>query len=202
MPGPNPEVLEARAKVSSGSTRSAPTPKTYATAVVLIPPDEVWPSIQDIRRVHDRNFYRWMPHITMLYPFAKRKDFPRVAPELAEAAAQVKPFQIRLARFDHFRQRKYCTIFLSPEPEDLIVRLHSGLVHALPDLDDTARYAGGFHPHLSVGQFQHRQVESEQERLQAGWTPVQFTVSQVSLIYRAPETGDRFVAAKTFPLAG
>ena len=43
--------------------------KTHTTAVVLIPPESVQPPIQAIRSVHDRNFLRWMPHITLLYPF-------------------------------------------------------------------------------------------------------------------------------------
>jgi len=33
--------------------------KTYTTAVVLIPPLELWPPIQAIRRAHDRHNVRW-----------------------------------------------------------------------------------------------------------------------------------------------
>ena len=43
--------------------------KTHHTAVVAMPPPEVWEPIQAIRRQHDRNVHRWMPHITLLYPF-------------------------------------------------------------------------------------------------------------------------------------
>lgn len=38
--------------------------KTHRTAVVAMPPPEVWEPIQAIRRQHDRNVQRWMPHIT------------------------------------------------------------------------------------------------------------------------------------------
>ena len=67
--------------------------KTHTTAVVLIPPEEVWEPIQGLRRVYDRNFDRWMPHITLLYPFAEREDFSHVTPILETVAAQIKPFQ-------------------------------------------------------------------------------------------------------------
>ena len=40
--------------------------KVYSSAVVLIPPKENWASIQEIRKIYDRNIIRWMPHITML----------------------------------------------------------------------------------------------------------------------------------------
>ena len=172
--------------------------KTHTTAVVLIPPEAVQPPIQAIRRVHDRNFKRWMPHITLLYPFAEHRDFTGIAPALAKAAQQLSPFSVELARFDAFKHRKSCTMFLIPEPEAEIVQLHSTLLQHLPDYDDTARFAGGFHPHLSVGQFQHRSLPTEQQRLQTEWQPIACEIAHLSLIYRSPETDDRFVVAEQF----
>ena len=172
--------------------------KTHTTAIVLIPPASAQPPIQAIRSVHDRNFVRWMPHITLLYPFAERSDFASVIPALANAAQQVSPFSVELARFDAFRHRKSCTMFLVPEPEDKIVRFHNTLMHYLPDYDDTARFAGGFHPHLSVGQFQHRSLQTEQQRLQSEWQSIHCEMEAISLIYRSPETDDRFVVAERF----
>lgn len=175
--------------------------KTYMTAVVLIPPEEIWEPIQALRRVHDRHFHRWMPHITLLYPFAERGDFPEVTPALGTASAAVQSFSLQFARFDYFRHKRNCTLFLIPEPEARMIHLHSGLARALPAYDDTAKYPDGFHPHLSIGQFQHHQAERVQHRLQTEWTPIQFEVIQISLIHRAPETGDRFVVAEQFPLS-
>ena len=172
--------------------------KTHTTAVVLIPSESVQPPIQSIRRIHDRNFLRWMPHITLLYPFAERRDFASVIPALTQVAQQVPRFSVELARFDAFRHRKSCTMFLVPEPEDETVRLHGTLMHHLPDYDDTARFAGGFQPHLSVGQFQHRSLQTEQQRLQTEWQPIHCEIEAISLIYRSPETGDRFVVAEQF----
>ena len=96
-------------------------------------------------------------------------------------------FSVELTRFDAFKHRKSCTMFLVPEPEDEIVRLHSILLQHLPDYDDTARFAGGFHPHLSVGQFQHRSLRTEQQRLQTEWQPFRYEIVNLSLIYRSPE---------------
>ena len=173
--------------------------KTHTTAVVLIPPELAQPPIQAIRRIHDRNFVRWMPHITLLYPFAEHHNFADVTPALAEAAQQIAPFSLELARFDAFKHRRSCTMFLVPEPADQIVRLHSALIQHLPDYNDTTQFAGGFHPHLSVGQFQHRSLRTEQQRLQTEWQPIQCEIATLSLIYRSPETNDRFVVAKQFP---
>ena len=173
--------------------------KTHTTAVVLIPSETVQPPIQSIRRIHDRNFRRWMPHITLLYPFAERPDFTGIAPILAKAAQQMSPFSVQFTRFDAFKHRKSCTMFLVPEPAAEIVRLHSILLQHLPAYDDTARFADGFHPHLSVGQFQHRSLHTEQQHLQTEWHPIQCEMQAISLIYRSPETEDRFVVTEQFP---
>ena len=173
--------------------------KTHTTAVVLIPPESVQPPIQAIRRIHDRNFDRWMPHITLLYPFAERRDFASIIRALTQTAQQVSAFSVTFARFDAFKHRRSATMFLVPEPEDEIVRLHATLMKYLPDYDDTARFASGFHPHLSVGQFSHRSLRTEQQRLQTEWQPVRCEIATLSLIYRSPETDNRFVVADEFP---
>ena len=35
--------------------------KTHKSAVVIIPPEEIWEPIQKIRRLYDRQGHRWMP---------------------------------------------------------------------------------------------------------------------------------------------
>lgn len=172
--------------------------KTHTTAVVLIPPESIQPPIQTIRKVHDRNYERWMPHITLLYPFAPQQDFQDVIPTLAEAAHQTEPFSISLTSFNAFKHRKSCTLFLVPEPKDTIVELHSTLIMLLSDYDDTSRFSGGFNPHLSVGQFSHELLDKSQEKVQKAWTPIQYSVETFSLIYRSAETDDRFVVAENF----
>ena len=172
--------------------------KTHTTAVVLIPSEEIRPPIQDIRRNHDRNFERWMPHITLLYPFTPQRNFQDVIPALAVAAQQITPFSVTLTSFNAFKHRKSCTLFLVPEPKNDIVDLHSTLIQHLPDYDDTARFSGGFNPHLSVGQFQRQSLNEAQLRLQTEWKPIKFEVESLSLIYRSQETNDRFVVAENF----
>ena len=53
--------------------------KTHQTPVVIIPPKEIWASIQSIRQQHDTNYRRWMPHITLIYPFRPKAEFDLVA---------------------------------------------------------------------------------------------------------------------------
>ncbi|MGB2822000.1 MAG: 2'-5' RNA ligase family protein [Phycisphaerae bacterium] len=93
--------------------------RTHNTAIVIIPPDDAWHPIQGIRQKHDRKVRRWMPHMTLIYPFYPRSDFERAAKELAPVCREIRPFDVKLATFRTFRHGKgYYTVWLAPEPEE------------------------------------------------------------------------------------
>jgi 2'-5' RNA ligase len=164
--------------------------KTHITAVVLIPPEQLWAPIQAIRERHDRNIGRWMPHITMLYPFWPWAQLHRAEPRLHEVVAATEPFTVTLARFRFFyhRHARY-TMWLEPEPPEPVIDLHRRLHRRFPGCDDTARFRSGFTPHLSVGQISGQaKLHRRLSRLQASWQPIEWTVDTVSLIYRAGHT--------------
>jgi 2'-5' RNA ligase len=179
-------------------------PKTHHTAVVVIPPASTWPDIQAIRRVHDRQVHRWMPHITLLYPFRPRNEFEQVSDLLARRAAEVKPFELRLAEFAVFRHaRRSSTMWLQPEPSGPVIALQSALLSAVPDCDDVNQFANGFCPHLSVGQCRSAsQLGQTLAALQAEFRPVRFTVDSVAMIWRSGSPDDPFRIDRTIPLGG
>lgn len=174
---------------------------TPQSALVLVPPPEVWEPIQAIRRVHDRQFRRWMPHLTLLYPFLPRDVLPRAAPAAAEALAGVEPFEIVLARFEVFRHRGATfTLWLAPEPKESLSAVHAALVRRFPECDATGRFAGGFTPHLSVGQARDEaRLRALQGDVEA-WTPVAFTARRVTIIVREPPPDDVFRTFAEVPL--
>lgn len=49
--------------------RRLPAHLSYTSALALIPPSSIAAPIDTIRRVSDKNFARWPPHINLLYPF-------------------------------------------------------------------------------------------------------------------------------------
>jgi len=168
--------------------------KTYRTAIVVIPPEEAWVPIQAIRQTRDRNYRRWMPHITMVYPFVPMRQFEPVIDELAESCRAVRPFDITLAEFRAFRHRGgRSTVYLAPEPTGALIALHGALLNCFPDCDDTAGFKRGFTPHLSVGQSVGRQETRELvDTLNSSWRELSFGVSQISLIWRNDYPDDTF----------
>jgi beta-phosphoglucomutase len=168
--------------------------KTHHTAVVAVPPEECWEPIQAIRRQHDRQFRRWMPHITLLYPFRPREMFTEAAVALRTAVADVDPFEITLREIRHFHHgRRSYTIWLAPEPVDELKHLQAVLQVAVPNCNDVARHAGGFTPHLSLGQARSAgAMEGVIRSLQDQWRPLTFTLARVSLIWRNDPPDDVF----------
>jgi len=173
--------------------------KTYTSAVVLIPPFEVWSTIQAIRQVHDRHFRRWMPHITLLYPCRPHDEFGWLAERFSAACEGIKPFQVELAQLRFFRHRgESFTLWLAPEPKEAVIRLQAVLGSVVPDCDDVRRHRDGFTPHLSVGQVRgEREMLTLKEALQAAWQPIAFTADQISLIWRGDPPDDVFRVGQT-----
>ena len=68
--------------------------KTHRSALAVVPPEEVWGPVQEVRRRHDRQFGRWMPHVNLRYPFRPRGEFPAITPAVAAACASVAPFVV------------------------------------------------------------------------------------------------------------
>jgi 2'-5' RNA ligase len=169
---------------------------TYKTALVVIPPAEVWPPIQAIRIKHDAKVRRWMPHITLVYPFLPHAEFEAVSERLATACREVPAFEVELAEFRTFRHgRGNYTVWLRPDPQAPLVGLQTLVLDAVFGTRPSGPRRA-FQPHLTVGQVRGK---SETLRLvgelQAAWQPVRFTVSGISLIWRGEPPDDVFRVA-------
>ena len=168
--------------------------KVHQSAVVLSPPQSDWDAIQAIRKKHDRNFCRWMPHITLLYPFYPKAEFEGVVDQLAVACKNVDAFELSFLHFQYFQHgRSSFTLWLVPEPNAAVCALQEALWQAVPDCDDTQKHKDGFTPHLSVGQVRSRQdLDVLLPELQTHWTGLTVQAKQVDLIWRNDKPDDVF----------
>ncbi len=177
--------------------------KVPLTAVVIIPPESAWEPIQAIRRAHDPQFLRWMPHVTMAHPFVPERRLAEAADILRPAVADFAPFDLTLDGFGKFtHSARSVTLWLRTEPVDTLAALQERLQRAMPWCDDVAKFFGGFTPHLSVGRFRSvEEADRMAQRLAATWQPLRFRVAELALIARSGAPADPFRVRLTVPLA-
>ena len=175
--------------------------KTHRTAVAIVPPAAVWPPIQAIRREHDRQFQRWMPHINVLYPFVPPPDFPAVVPQLRDVCQQVPAFSVALHDVRYFMHAaRRATIWLAPEPRAPLVQLYHRLQEVCPHHNDLGRFPQGFTPHLSIGQADSpARLHQLLPQLTHEWQPRQFELTGIAILQRDAE--QPFRIAHWLPLA-
>ncbi len=71
-----------------------------------------------------------------------------------------------------------------------------------PACDATGRFAGGFTPHLSVGQARGEDALAALRRELDRWRPLAFGVRSISVIVREPPPRDVFRTFAEVPLGG
>jgi 2'-5' RNA ligase len=176
--------------------------KVYTSAVVIIPPQEKWFPIQEIRKIYDRQINRWMPHITLLYPFKPEEEYPTIEKEFIVTCKNVESFEITLKNFhyfDHGRQRY--TLWLRPEPVELIKDLQSKILKIVPDCNEVNKNKKGFNPHLSVGQIRGKnKLLGIIKNLVENWKEVTFHLRQIFFISREKSKSSKFTITKQFNL--
>jgi 2'-5' RNA ligase len=176
--------------------------KVYTSAVVIIPPEEKWASIQDIRKKYDRQINRWMPHITLLYPFRPENEYPILEKEFSNKCHHIEPFEIHLKQFKFFNHGKQrFTLWLKPEPIDLIINLQSKILEIVPDCNDVNKYKYGFKPHLSLGQLKGKSnVDYMINKLQKKWKDISFLLNYIYFISREQQKKAKFEVIKSIRL--
>jgi poly(A) polymerase len=182
-PAPTPEPTRSPPRVLS-------VPPVHRSAVVLIPPEVLWPSIETLRSKYDRSYERWMPHVTLLYPFVPEEHFDEAEALITQALRDLAPFQVTLSGFASFEHRGSVTAWLRPEdrPQGALEALQAALEAALPQCNEQSRKSErGFTPHLSVGQLPRSSPADIRRTLSTwdqDWKPLTFEAREVCLISR------------------
>lgn len=126
------------------------------TAVALVVPHHLQSEINSLRRIHDKAFQKWEPHINILYPFVEPTRLSSAVEILREALGErhMKGLRVNIDEIGVFKHRKNATVFLKPdaESEERVCQLRKILVHALERDERDGTHDGTFRPHLTVGQ--------------------------------------------------
>lgn len=190
---------------------ATPSVLVHHSTVAIVPGDNdinVWNRIQDLRyNLKDRGFYRWPPHINILYPFIKPGEIDVTA--ISSILRHQCPFEITLKDFQIFGGRnRRGVLWLNPvTPKgDEIQNLHSSITSIFESNPDPSLFTTfrnkPFNPHMTVCHYETSTMASEMaSKLQTDWSPVSFTVREVLIMERNGDSG-QFHVAYRIPLCG
>jgi hypothetical protein len=164
-PTPRPWFVNAGPCISTIMARPLPVHLSYKSTLALLSPSSVNAPIEAVRRVHDKGFARWPPHINLIYPFLaspsevsaqgegdqspQLKDSIRT--RVREAVQSIEPFQMSLnadppGTFSH--NKKAHTVWLGLSSQR-VQQLQAALQAEFAECNADKR---AFTPHLSIGQ--------------------------------------------------
>jgi len=172
--------------------------KVVTSAIVVVPPRELWPQLQVIREQFDKSYIRWPPHVNLIYPFVPESEFPQAVVMLEKNLSSITPFRVTMSNFNYFSfGKKSATVWSNPQatPADALHALQTTLEKTFPLFNELSTISkDGFHPHLSVGQFPGK-IEAEKKIVEfsATWKPIEFVVNEVYLLARKDDQPFRFV---------
>ncbi|KAH7389829.1 2'-5' RNA ligase superfamily-domain-containing protein, partial [Pyrenochaeta sp. MPI-SDFR-AT-0127] len=141
-----------------------PAHLSHKSALILLPPSSIAAPIEAVRRVHDKYFARWPPHINLLYPFLALPSVTigqgkgdlvflreEIRTRIQKVVGSIDAFRVALSAdspgtFSHSQRSK--TVWLGPTTRS-IHQLQAALQAEFSECDADQRL---FTPHLSVGQ--------------------------------------------------
>jgi 2'-5' RNA ligase len=127
----------------------------------LLPPTSITAPIESVRRIYDKHFARWPPHINLIYPFlASASDVDEssqlqlnedVRARILKVTGSIEPFQLTLnvdppGTFSHSPRSK--TVWLGPTLQN-VQQLQAALQIEFAECNSDSR---PFIPHMSIGQ--------------------------------------------------
>jgi 2'-5' RNA ligase/endonuclease/exonuclease/phosphatase family metal-dependent hydrolase len=160
--------------------------ESHETALCVIPPRELWSSVDALRGLYDKAYTAWPPHINLAYPF--------VRPEVLEDAAQIlqgftteNSLQLVLDVADNFKHKHHNTIFLGSNPDSGAAEL-SKLRDRVSDAFGQLQGAGNesFIPHMTIGQSEDPEAAPHHFLLEKArlLTPLEWKVKELAILVR------------------
>lgn len=153
----------------SQSTRRIPV-NCHDTALCLIPPQRLWPSIERLRCRYDAAYEKWPPHINLIYPFVSAHDLQAASESVVGCLGRegmlrdLRGLKIVLDAVSFFKRKHSNTLYLhdrDPGRTMTLIHLRSSILRALGHDD-----AGSYTMHMSVGQTTDAESDSHKSLLE------------------------------------
>ncbi|KAK3390399.1 2'-5' RNA ligase superfamily-domain-containing protein [Podospora didyma] len=129
---------------------------SHDTALCIVPPKHIWPSVERLRALYDQAYEKWPPHVNLIYPFVRPDQLPIAAEAIEYVLSQPYRDQeedmlrVSLDAGDVFKHKHDNTIYLHDSDEARSARLANLRRDVLRALGHSQ--TGGYQMHMTVAQ--------------------------------------------------
>ncbi|KAI0872669.1 hypothetical protein GGS24DRAFT_466649 [Hypoxylon argillaceum] len=165
---------------------------SHDTALCIIPPKRLWPSLNRLRSLYDKTYEKWPPHVNLVYPYVRVEDLPRASALVAsqmsqlskETASSFDALTIRLNAADVFPHRHGNTVFIYDGDKERASEIYDLRKIALRALAHTA--TASYRTHMTIGQSRDLNASSHRYLLEkASLLPtVEWVVDKLYILIR------------------
>eukprot|EP00009_Paramoeba_aestuarina_P003963 CAMPEP_0201524342 /NCGR_PEP_ID=MMETSP0161_2-20130828/21262_1 /ASSEMBLY_ACC=CAM_ASM_000251 /TAXON_ID=180227 /ORGANISM="Neoparamoeba aestuarina, Strain SoJaBio B1-5/56/2" /LENGTH=226 /DNA_ID=CAMNT_0047923675 /DNA_START=252 /DNA_END=932 /DNA_ORIENTATION=- len=134
---------------------------SYQSTLTVCVPEELHPEIQAIRKVHDKAYDRWMPHLNIMFPFvidthtANNEQLDKAIELASEELRKFPSFEMEFPTINSFNQGKRQTVHLKPvtNPPSAFRDLYKRLMKVFPQYIKETNGRQELLAHLTIGQW-------------------------------------------------
>lgn len=142
--------------------------------------------IQDIRKVYDTAYNRWMPHFNIgCFPFYQPDDNPDILPKIQTICKKYDTINITLDKLQNFPPsgRTPGTLYAAVlDSSGILSDLYNDLMKEF-NFNTNKKFT----PHVTLGRFTSTaQLDKVQKSID--WTPITFTLKSLDFIQRGTDT--------------
>src|SRR3569833_2493064 len=129
---------------------------SHETALCIVPPRQLWSSVDRLRALYDKAYQKWPPHVNLVYPFVRVDSLEKAVEQIRSGlAADWRPqhgsagLRVRLDSADVFTHRHDNTIYIHDSDKnrnDALKALRRSVLKAL------GHKANIFQMHMTVAQ--------------------------------------------------
>mmetsp|Transcript_31788 Transcript_31788/g.61510 ORF Transcript_31788/g.61510 Transcript_31788/m.61510 type:complete len:169 (-) Transcript_31788:15-521(-) len=152
------------------------------TAMVLCPPRDVWPAIDEIRNTHDKAASKWPPHVNLCFPFVPSHKFETRKVALEAKMARIPSFTITLDTFATVgtskkkEGRRFICLVPNVSNSEALGAVKSALKSVFPECTPRVEV------HLTVGQAKGEECPKLIEQFEKQWNRLTWTVDNVAFL--------------------
>ncbi|CAF3510562.1 unnamed protein product [Rotaria sordida] len=159
-------------------------PITHRSALVLLPPMNIWPLIESFREKYDPLFNQWPPHINLFWPFFDlidtEDDEENILLPLRLLFAQYKSFDIEINEIDSIKENHISFMKLNQQSTEHVKQLYENIKQLFPQW--LFNNENNYNLHMTIAQFDSMKKQNQVKPLLTLTEPIQFPVRYVYIL--------------------